>query len=224
LRVSPLEGHRIWSASYDGAPNPLLALDMRVLSERLGMLQGLRIVDIACGTGRWMTAAHAQGADVLGIDFSMEMLAVTAGKPDMRGRLALAQAGRLPFPDTVADLALCSLAVNYFPSIQEAFAEMARIVRRGGRVVVSDLHPDADTAGWKRSFRAGGISYEIDHDSRDIRHLNEVAELFSLTRAWQVDAHFGTPEQEIFRRAGKQSVFAELSSLPALHLACWTKS
>jgi hypothetical protein len=60
MLVSPIEAHRLWSASYDADPNPLLALGMRTLSERLGALQDLRAIDVACGTGRWLTTALLQ--------------------------------------------------------------------------------------------------------------------------------------------------------------------
>jgi SAM-dependent methyltransferase len=223
LRVPCAEGHRIWSATYDGDANPLLALDSRVLRERLGTLRGLRVIDVACGTGRWMTEAHAQGAEVAGLDFSGEMLAVAARKPGLSGRLTLGYAGQLPFRTGAADLALCSMAVNYFPSLQGAFAEMARVVRHGGRVAVSDIHPDAIAAGWKRSFRSEGSSYEIDHQTFSIRQLNDAAKQSSLKPAWHFGACFGPSERVIFRRMAKEALFAELNRYPALHIACWTK-
>jgi ubiquinone/menaquinone biosynthesis C-methylase UbiE len=223
LLVSPIEGHRIWSASYDDDPNPLLALGMRVLSERLGPLHALSVIDVACGTGRWMSAALSEGANVAGIDLCDEMLVAAARKPALKGRLALAQADRLPFADGSADLALCSFAMSYFPSASRALAEMARVTRRGGRVVVADLHPGANEAGWKRAFRSGDSVYEIEHHSHSAAYLNAAAEQAALDQAWQADAHFGEPEREIFQKAGKDSVFAQARGIPALRVICWKK-
>jgi ubiquinone/menaquinone biosynthesis C-methylase UbiE len=223
VRVSPLEGHRIWSGSYDEAPNPLVALDMRILSDRLGPLRGLRVVDVACGTGRWMSAAYAQGAQVSGIDFCREMLVAAAQKPGLSGGVALAQADRLPMADGSADLVLCSLAIGYFPSVTASIAEMARIARRGGRIVISDLHPDAFAAGWKRSFHVRGSLYEIEHEAWNRDRMNEAANRCALATVWQTDAHLGIPEREIFRRAGKDAAFEEASSHPALRFVCWKK-
>ncbi len=107
MLVSAVEAHRIWSASYDHDPNPLLALGMRVLSERVGPLQGLRVIDVACGTGSWMSAAIAEGASVVGVDLCKEMLAVAALKAGLNGRLAMAQADRLPIADNSVDLVVC---------------------------------------------------------------------------------------------------------------------
>jgi ubiquinone/menaquinone biosynthesis C-methylase UbiE len=223
VRVCPIEGHRIWSSSYDSDMNPVLALDKRVLSERLGCLQGLRVVDVGCGTGRWMTFAQSQGAEVVGIDLCREMLIAAARKPALAGRLALARATQLPLAQEVADLTLCSLALSYFPSAAAAIAEIARITRPGGRVVVSDLHPRTARAGWKRSFRSADQVYVIEHRSYPGRLVKIVAERYGLTLDWEVSACFGAPEREIFVRAGKESVFLEASSGPALHILTWVK-
>ncbi|HEY1946555.1 MAG TPA: methyltransferase domain-containing protein [Bryobacteraceae bacterium] len=223
LLVSPIEGHRIWSASYDDDPNPLLALGMRVLSERLGPVHGLRVIDVACGTGRWMSAALSDGANTIGIDLCDEMLAAAARKPALKGCLALAQADQLPFANGGADLVLCSFAMSYFPSASGAIAEMARVTRRGGRVVVADLHPGANEAGWKRAFRSNDSVYEIEHHSHSVAYLEAAAEQAALEQVWQTDAHFGAPEREIFQKAGKDSVFAQASSIPALSVICWKK-
>ena len=224
MLVSPIEGHRIWSASYDNDPNPLLALDMRVLSERLGPLRGLRVVDVACGTGRWISTALSSGANVTGIDLCEEMLAAAARKPELKGRLALAQVDGLPVASGCADLVLCSFAISYFPSAPGAIAEMARITRSGGRVVIADLHPGACEAGWKRSFRAGESVYEIEHHNHPAGELNAAAEQALLEPEWNEDACFGMPEREIFRKAGKDSAFLEVSAIPALRVICWKKS
>jgi ubiquinone/menaquinone biosynthesis C-methylase UbiE len=221
--VSPVEAHRIWSASYDDDPNPLLALGMRVLSERLGPLPGLRVMDIACGTGCWMSTAVSKGANVVGIDLCEEMLAVAASKAELKGRVALAEADNLPIADGSVDLALCSFAVSYFPSASGALAEMARVVRSGGCVVVADLHSVANDAGWKRAFRSDGCVYEIEHHSYSATQLNSAAERCSLTPSWQSEATFGEPERKIFQRAGKDSLFVQASSIPAVQLICWTK-
>src|ERR1019366_5591536 len=49
------QGYEIWSAHYDRDPNPLLALESRLLAPRLGHLDGRTVLDVATGTGRWMS-------------------------------------------------------------------------------------------------------------------------------------------------------------------------
>jgi ubiquinone/menaquinone biosynthesis C-methylase UbiE len=218
-----MEGHRNWAASYD-APNPLLALETRLLLERLSPLRAPRFLDIACGTGRWMLLAQQCGSSVFGVDFCPEMLLEAVRKPGLAGHLGLAHACRLPVADGAADCTLCSFALGYLASPRQAIAEMARVSRKGGRVVVSDLHPRALAAGWTRSFRSKGQLYEIDHHHHPIAAWEAAAESARLALDWRLEASFAEPEREIFRQAGKDSLFPELARIPALLAMSWTKS
>jgi len=223
VRVSASEGHRNWAASYDVGPNPLLALETRVLLERLSPLTVSRFVDIACGTGRWMLLAQRAGSRVFGVDFCPEMLLEASRKPGLSGCLSLADACRVPVADGAADLTICSFALGYLPSPRQALAEMARVSRKGGRVVVTDLHPYALAAGWTRSFRSDGQVYEIDHHQHSIQAWEAAAASSGLALDWRLEACFGEAERAIFRQAGKASLFSELSRIPALLAMSWTK-
>jgi len=223
MLVPALEGHRIWSATYDASPNALLALDRRTISERLGSLRGLRVIDIGCGTGRWLVHAQEQGADVFGVDACEEMLRAALRKPAIAPRLILAEACRLPVRDASADLTLCSFALSYFPDLIPAFHEMNRITRPGGRVVVSDLHPDAVHAGWRRTFRSDGTVYELTHHNDSICRLKSAVAQWGLYLDWEISAGFGEPEREIFHRAGKQDLFKAVSQIPAIKALSWIR-
>ncbi|MGA2878222.1 MAG: class I SAM-dependent methyltransferase [Bryobacteraceae bacterium] len=224
MRVTAIEGHRNWAASYDVGPNPLLALETRLLLERLSPLRVSRFLDIACGTGRWMLLAQRAGSRVFGVDFCPEMLLEASRKPGLSGCLSLADACRIPVADGAADLTLCSFALGYLPSPQQAMAEMARASRKGGRVVVTDLHPDALASGWTRSFRSDGQVYEIDHHHHPTETWEAAGESSGLTLDWRLEACFGEPERAIFLQAGRASLFSELSRIPALLAMSWTKS
>lgn len=217
------DGHRIWAPIYDASPNPLLALETRLLLERLSPLRASRFLDIACGTGRWMRVFQQRGSQVFGVDFSPEMLLEASRKPGLAGCLSLAEACRIPIADGAVDLTLCSFAIGYMSSPQDAIAEMARVSRQGGRVVVTDLHPSALAAGWTRSFRRDGQVYEIDHYVHPIAAWETAAESTGLTLEWRIEAGFGEPERAIFQKAGKDSLFSELSRIPALLGLSWIK-
>lgn len=222
-RVSPLEGHGLWAPLYDTGPNPLLALEARVLAPLLGPVRALTVVDVACGTGRWAERLSGLGARVIGIDACRQMLGCAAGKPGLAGRLALADALALPLRSESADLAICSFALGYISDLDGAIAEMARVTKRGGSVVISDLHPLAAAAGWTRSFRADGGVYEIAHFTRTAQQLRAGMLLAGLELELQIDQRFEDPERPIFLAAGKGAVFAEISSLPAVWIGIWKK-
>src|ERR1700681_3201446 len=76
-KVSPPEAYRLWAATYDDEPNPILCLVDRNLK-----IPGGLVIDVACGTGR-------RGG--IGVDLSMEMVARSSGPA------AQADARQLPF-------------------------------------------------------------------------------------------------------------------------------
>jgi SAM-dependent methyltransferase len=218
--VGAVDGYRLWAAQYDDAPNPLLALEMRVLSERIGAVEGRRILDAGSGTGRWMQWAASRGARVFGIDACREMLLKAQRKPGLGGRLALADIRSIPLEDNSIDLALCSFTIGYLSSPGSVLRELARISRR---LIVSDLHPDAARAGWTRSFRAGDQIYEIAHYEHSIAALDDCARDAGFTRDWRHEISFGEPEREVFRRAGKEPAFDKARLLPAVLITVWGK-
>ena len=216
--VAAPEGYRLWSSGYDCSANPLLALEMRAIRKRLGPLSGLRLVDVACGTGRWMSYAAVRGASVIGLDLSPDMLSFAAGKASLTGCVAVADMRAIPLANRAADLAMCSFGLGYLDSIAGAMAEMARIARR---VIVSDLHPAAVAAGWSRSFRAGTRVYEIRSYSHAFDALDDAARAVGFELHWETEAHFGEPERALFQAAGKEDRFLSAQQIPAIFARCW---
>ena len=79
--VSVQEGYERWAPTYDRDPNPLLALEERQLKLMIPPLEGKRVLDLACGTGRWLAWLMKGGARTgVGVDFSPAMLAGREGK------------------------------------------------------------------------------------------------------------------------------------------------
>jgi hypothetical protein len=66
--LSAAAAYRLWSATYDTDPNPLLALEQRVLRERLTVNSGTRVLDLATGTGRWLEYVLSMGANGFGVE------------------------------------------------------------------------------------------------------------------------------------------------------------
>ena len=109
--VSAAEGYERWAPSYDRTPNPLLAREERYLVPLLPDLHDKHVLDLACGTGRWLERLLARGAHLgVGVDFSIAMLGIARRKVTLTGRLARADCLRLPFRTSVFDLAVCSFA------------------------------------------------------------------------------------------------------------------
>lgn len=216
--LSVRAGYRLWAATYDSWPNPLLALEQRIAAPLLGSLKGARVIDVCAGTGRWMAIAARLRARVIGIDLSPEMLGWAAQKPGLAGRLAIGDVAGLPFASNSADLAICSFGMSYLPSVRHGLREMARIARR---VMVSDMHPFALDAGWTRSFETARRKYRIAHYRYSLAEIEDAAYAAGLRPQFSIEAAFGEPERGIFKGAGKEDRFEEASQFPAIFVKTW---
>ena len=216
--ISAAAAYRLWAPTYDADPNPLVALEHRVLSERLDLIPGQRMVDLATGTGRWLEYALGYGVRATGVDFCAEMLAVASAKRGVHGRLAQADVCALPFAPHSIDVAVCSFALGYIDRLDLAFREMARVARR---IITSDLHPDAVRAGWVRSFRSSSGNYEIRYYDHLWDRIESCARAAGLGPSWKLDASFGEQERALFERAGKATAFLAAQQVPAIFISEW---
>ena len=98
----------------------------------LALPAGSRILDLACGTGDLCRELRVAGHRPVGFDFSHGML--LAAKTD--APLVEADILRLPVRDAGAEGATCGFALRNVVSLQGLFAELARVVRPGGRITV----------------------------------------------------------------------------------------
>lgn len=210
--VPPREAYRRWAATFDSGASPILALESRVLDPLMPSVEGRRVLDLGCGTGRWLRWAVERGACGIGIDLSPEMLRAGHG---IGGRIALADAMRSPCRDGCADVVISTLALGHLRPIREAMREFARIASAGGWVIVTDFHPDALRRGWKRTFASGGETIEMESEPYSLDELgNERLRLVDFR-----EAGFGEPERPIFDAAGKSELFERVRGHSAIFVA-----
>src|SRR3954466_14217118 len=99
---------------------------------------GSRALDVATGTGDLAIALRERGADVTGMDFAEKMLEIARRKaPGIEFRAGNALA--LDFPDDQFDAATVGFGARNFDDLDRGIAEMARVVRPGGRVVILEI-------------------------------------------------------------------------------------
>jgi SAM-dependent methyltransferase len=111
----------------------------------LGDVAGRRVLEIGCGAAQCSRWLRAQGADAVGLDLSLRQLqhAVRIDLDRVGGvPLACGSATSLPFADATFDRAFSAFGgLSFTVDIGAALAEARRVLRRGGRLVFSVVHP-----------------------------------------------------------------------------------
>jgi len=138
IQVDTVHGYSIWADNYDGW-NPLIEIEEPPMRRLIDSMPLGKVLDAATGTGRHAAYLAAGGHRVMGVDNCPAMLEVARTKlPDVA--LRLGDLTDLPVADGSVDAVVCSLALTHQPALEPAFAEFARVLRRGGELIISDIH------------------------------------------------------------------------------------
>jgi len=152
--------------------NWLLALEEPEVERGLGDVAGLDLLDVGTGTGRHAIALAARGAHVTAVDFSDEMLAKARAKPGAERVRWIAHDVLTPLPFAAAsfDRVLSGLVIEHIPvaALAGFFAELGRVARPGGRIVVTAMHP---------AMFVKGVSANFHDESGEVRPRSYVATL-----------------------------------------------
>jgi len=99
------------------------------------------ILDVGCGTGVFSTDVLSCGAQIVGLDISHPMLVRAAHKTaDHQFVGVVGDMVSLPFPDESFDKVFSMTAIEFVVNAEQAVAELNRVVRRGGTVVLTSLN------------------------------------------------------------------------------------
>jgi cytosine/adenosine deaminase-related metal-dependent hydrolase/ubiquinone/menaquinone biosynthesis C-methylase UbiE len=231
--LSSLETYALWSQVYDEEPNPMLSLEERVLTALLPRIEGKDVIDLGCGTGRWLAAlSHKSPASLGGIDISAEMLERAAiklglGTPPLPAvrrcgaelKLFQGDCSSAVFPGQSADLILSSFLLSHLPDPYPFAAQLARLLRPGGSAFISDLHPRTVRAlHWSRSFRHTAGLVHLGTEDWELEFLKTLFKDAGLEVTTEIEARFGPPEIQLLRRAGRTSLSEAALSHPAIYI------
>lgn len=179
------DGYALWAESYDAPGNPMTAIEHPSMVQRAKhhFEPGGVALDAGCGTGRLTAELVSLGYESIGLDMSTEMLAIAEQiVPDADFRDGTFE--RLPVDDNSIDLIVSGLAVCHAVDLDAVFAEFARVLRPGGRVVMSNPHPFTAGSGGQAFFaHAGGMPFVRNHPHQVGDYVNALlANDFRLTR------------------------------------------
>lgn len=174
-----LELYERWAESYPPVPhNPLMRAEQEAMCRLWPSMSGRRVLDLACGSGRYARLLAAAGAaEVLALDRSAQMLRQLAGAMGVQGSMM-----RLPFASGAFDAVVCGLAVGHAPDLECWMSEAARVLASRGVLIYSDFHPQAAAAGHARRFRdADGGIHCVPHHRHSLAAHRGAAAATGLT-------------------------------------------
>ena len=196
-RMPPQAAYAQWARHYPPRPhNALMEVEQQTVAALLPDVKGLTVLDAGCGTGRYIQMLKARGAFTVGVDLSAAMLSRAR---DLTTRVARADLRALPFDAESIDVVVCALALGDFAELELALAEVARVLRTGGCVIYSVVHPAGEAKGWSRSFDSDGRAVAVDGFWHSLERHREACVAAGLTiDEWR--------EPEIAQRPGDRAV------------------
>jgi len=147
-------------------------MEKKAVLDYMEVKQGMRVLDIGCGTGNYALLLARKGLRVTGLDISSSMLARARDKAE-EAHLALelvqGDATALPFGDNSFDAVLSVSAMEFVPDLKTAMKEAFRVLKPGGRMVIGVL---GRGSAWGR--------YYADKARRDPGSVFSQAKLYTL--------------------------------------------
>lgn len=126
------------------------------------------VLDLGCGNGQHTLRVAPSVRSIVGVDYDSKLLAVAEADTRARGvgnvRFTTADLeGRFPFTDAAFDVVLALDVLEHLHHRGEAFREMHRLLKTGGRLLIAV--PNRETS-WKRRLRAAGVPFYSDPDHK----------------------------------------------------------
>ena len=168
------QAYNAWSETYDSVENKTRDLEARSLRASISG-ENLEILEIGCGTGKNTEFLLTKAANLIGADFSAEMLEKAKAKirdehVEFR-QMDLRESW--DFAENSFDLVTCSLALEHIENIGFVFFEANRVLKNNGRFYIGELHPFKQYQGTKARFETGAGVFELECF---IHHVSEFFE------------------------------------------------
>jgi cytosine/adenosine deaminase-related metal-dependent hydrolase/ubiquinone/menaquinone biosynthesis C-methylase UbiE len=218
--LAPAEGYRIWAASYDRENNPMLSLEQRILERLLPPMAGLDIVDLGCGTGRWLAASKRAGARrLVGVDLSPEMLSLAKEKLGKGAKLLCSDYVEARIQESSADIVFCNFVLSYIADAEQFLCFASKILKSGGVFFLTDVHPGtAARLSWRRGVRVKEGLNEIQTHERNLSDVIALCEQAGLEMSAHLEPRFADVERTVFKENGKGEYYETIREYPAIYV------
>jgi len=113
--------------------------------DRLDIRPGMKVLDVACGSGNLALLAAAKGADVTGIDIAENLIATAkerAAEADLDVTFDHGDAEAMPYDDESFDLVMTMFGAMFAPRPDVTAGELLRVCKSGGRIAMANWTPE----------------------------------------------------------------------------------
>jgi ubiquinone/menaquinone biosynthesis C-methylase UbiE len=134
-----------WMAGDFGQIAQYTAKSAEEFVNRLPISRGMRVLDVACGTGNLSIPAARKGAQVTGVDIAPNLLEQARKRAAGEGLLATFDEGdaeQLPYADAQFDLVMSMFGAMFGPRPERVASELARVCRPGGTIAMANWTPE----------------------------------------------------------------------------------
>ncbi|MCK9186331.1 class I SAM-dependent methyltransferase [Candidatus Gracilibacteria bacterium] len=137
---SSAEGYDLWASHYDKTLSFLDSLEGNALNLALRCVEGKKVLDLGCGTGRGIKHLYDfKAAEVCGVDVSKKMLEI-AKKKFKNTEFVLADSEKLPFEDESFDVVTGLFLIVHLGDLRKTFDEAYRVLKNGGVFILSNIN------------------------------------------------------------------------------------
>jgi cytosine/adenosine deaminase-related metal-dependent hydrolase/SAM-dependent methyltransferase len=198
----------------------MLSLEQRYLETIIPCVKGLDIVDIGCGTGRWLEKFRvAEPRTLLGVDSSPEMLSCAKRKLRRNAQFLLGDGASVPLAPASADLILGNFVLSYINDVAAFLTNVCGALRPNGRVFLTDVHPTTSAAlHWRRGVQTETGLQKIRIFERSIESVIALCEAQQFRLSVRLEPCFGSAEKPIFESSGKMASFEQSAGSPAIYI------
>lgn len=137
--LSPEDGYNLYAPSYDRSTGYLDSFEEGAQELLYGGIDGLKILDAGCGTGRTVRNLLHWGAEVTATDLSEEMVKIIKMKFS-KVEAIQSDIEELPFEDDTFDAAYSMLVIVHLKDLDRAFDEIYRVLKPGGYFILSNIN------------------------------------------------------------------------------------
>jgi ubiquinone/menaquinone biosynthesis C-methylase UbiE len=156
--------YNVWSKSYDSVKNNTRDVEAFALRETLSAESFENVLEIGCGTGKNTAWLLTKAKNVVGADFSNEMLAQAKAKINAENVEFIQTDIRETwnFANRSFDLITCSLILEHITNIDFVFSQANAKLKSGGQFYIGELHPFKQYNGTKARFETDGGTFELE--------------------------------------------------------------